>query len=74
MIRTYLLAGILILGCVSQASAATFYVAKGTTTHQCRIVTTKPDGKTMIMIGTVDYKTRSGAVSALKASPECKKK
>jgi len=41
-------------------------------THKCSIVSKKPDGKTLIMLGTEGFKTKSAAESALKGMAECR--
>ena len=42
---------------VTPALAAEFYVAQDPETKKCKIVTEKPDGRTLIMIGTTSYPT-----------------
>jgi hypothetical protein len=51
-------------------AATDYYVAQDAKTHKCSVVTTKPDGKTMMMIGT--YKSQADADAAEKAAKECK--
>ena len=41
---------------------------------RCKIVTEKPDGQTMVMIGTEAYATKEEAKAAKKAAAECLKK
>jgi hypothetical protein len=53
-------------------AAATYYVAQNNSTHKCSIVSKKPDGKTLTMLGTEAFKTKSAAESALKGMTECK--
>jgi hypothetical protein len=68
--RMYLVAGLLVFA-VSPALAAEFYVAQEPATKKCKIVDTKPDGKTMIMIGTSSYATKDEAKAArLKTTAE----
>ena len=55
------------------ALAAEFYIARDPTTQKCKIVETKPDGKTMVMVGTEPYATKEAAKSAKQASAECGK-
>jgi hypothetical protein len=55
------------------ALAAEYYVAQDPTTKKCKIVEEKPDGKSLIMIGTASYPTKDEAKAAKKASAECKK-
>ena len=40
--------------------------------HKCSIVSHKPDGKTLTMLGADGFKTKSEAESALKGMSECK--
>ena len=56
------------------ALAAEFYVALNPETKKCKIVEEKPDGKTMVMIGTGPYATKEEAKAARKAATECPKK
>jgi hypothetical protein len=53
------------------AAAAEFYVAQNPTTKDCDVVEVKPDGQTLIMVGTGPYKTRKEARDAKKAAAEC---
>jgi hypothetical protein len=50
---------------ISPAMAAEFYVAKDATNKKCKIVNTKPDEKTMTMLGTSSYATKDEAKAAL---------
>ena len=75
MIRKYLLTGFVLAAFITPAAAMTdYYVAKGMTTKKCSVVTKKPDGATMMMVGTMAYKTKSDAMKAMKATPDCKAK
>jgi hypothetical protein len=67
--RTYLVTGLLVFA-VSPALAAEFYVALEPGTKYCKIVDTKPDGKTMIMIGASSYATKAEAKAARAATTE----
>ena len=49
--KKYLIAGLLVAGLVTPALAAEYYVAQNTRAHKCSIVSQKPDGKTLIMLG-----------------------
>ena len=56
--------------------AAEYYLAKDPTTQACSITPRKPDGKTLIMLGTSAYATEEEAKAAKKAAKkagECKK-
>ena len=73
MYRKYLLAAALVAAFAAPTFAATsYYVAHDAKTHKCSVATTKPDGKTMMMIGTAAYSTEAAATAAMKAAKECK--
>jgi hypothetical protein len=69
--KKYLIAGLLVAGFVTPALAAEYYVAQNTSTHKCSIVSKKPDGKTLTMLGADGFKTKSEAHSAMKGMTEC---
>jgi hypothetical protein len=52
--------------------ATEYYVAQNNSTHKCSIVSKRPDGKTLTMLGAEGFKTKSAAESALKGMSECK--
>jgi hypothetical protein len=54
------------------AAATEYYVAQDTATKKCSIVTKKPDGKKMMDVGMMMYKTKADAEKAMKASAGCK--
>jgi hypothetical protein len=69
--KKYLIAGLLVAGLVTPAfAAASYYVAQNNSTHKCSIVSKKPDGKTLSMLGTDSFKTKSAAEVALKGMTE----
>jgi hypothetical protein len=70
--KKYVIAGLLIAGMTTPALAAEYYVAQNTSSHKCTIVSHKPDGKSLTMLGSEGFKTRSAAESALKTMSECK--
>jgi hypothetical protein len=70
--KKYVIAGLLIAGMATPALAAEYYVAQNTSSHKCSIVSHKPDGKSLTMLGSGGFKTRSAAESALKGMSECK--
>ena len=73
MYRKYLLAAALVAAFAVPSFAATsYYVAQDAKTHKCSVVTTKPDGTAMMMIGTAAYPTEAAATTAMKAAKECK--
>ena len=49
--KKYVIAGLLVAGLTTTALAAEYYVAQNTTSHKCSIVSHKPDGKTLTMLG-----------------------
>ncbi len=70
--KKYLIAGLLVAGFVTPALAGEYYVAQNNTSHKCSIVAHKPDGKTLSMLGSDGFKTKSAAESAMKGMTECK--
>ena len=54
------------------AAAPAWYVEQSAKTHKCAVTEKKPNGKTEMEVGTVDYKTKSAAETAMKAAAECK--
>jgi hypothetical protein len=70
--KKYVIAGLLIAGMATPALAAEYYVAQNTSSHKCSIVSHKPDGKSLTMLGSEGFKTRSAAENALKGMSEFK--
>jgi len=70
--KKYVIAGLLVAGLTTPALAAQYYVAQNTSSHKCSIVSHKPDGKSLTMLGSDGFKTRSAAENALKGMSECK--
>ena len=70
--KKYVIAGLLLASFVTPALAAEYYVAQNTSSHKCSIVSKKPDGKTLTMLGADGFKSKSEAESALKGMSECK--
>jgi hypothetical protein len=73
MSKRIALAAVLI-AIATPALAEEFYVGQEPETKRCKIVTEKPDGQSMIMIGTESYATKEAAKAAKKAATECLKK
>jgi hypothetical protein len=73
MSKRIALAAVLI-AIATPALAEEFYVGQDPESKRCKIVTEKPDGQTMTMIGTEAYATREEAKAAKKAAAECPKK
>ena len=70
--KKYVVAGLLVADFATPAFAAEYYVAQNNSTEKCSIVSKKPDGKTLTMLGAEGFKTKSAAESALKGMAECK--
>jgi hypothetical protein len=70
--KKYAIAALLIAGLATPALAAEYFVAQNTNSHKCSIVSKKPDGRTLTMVGSEGYKTRAAAESAMKSLSECK--
>ena len=69
--KKYLIAGLLIAGMATPAFAGEYYVAQNSSNHKCSIVSKKPNGKTLTMLGSEGFKTKSEARSALKGMSDC---
>jgi hypothetical protein len=69
--KKYLIAGLLIAGMATPALAGEYYVALHSSSHKCSIVPKKPNGKTLTMLGTEGFKTKSAAHTAMKGMSEC---
>jgi hypothetical protein len=71
--KKYVVTGLLVAGLVTPALAAhQYFVAQNNSTHKCSIVSHKPNGKTLTMLGGDGFKSRSDAQNALKGMGECK--
>ena len=66
-------AALLTLAVTSPAFAAEYYVGKDKATNKCKVVETKPDGQTMVMVGEASYSTKEDAKAAKKKAAECDK-
>jgi hypothetical protein len=73
MYRKTLLSAALLTAFTAPAFAATFYVEQYVADKDCRVVTTKPDGNKVTMVGDASYTTKADAEAALKAAAACKK-
>ncbi len=70
----YVFAAIFVLGTSTASFAAEeLFVAQDPATKDCKTTKKKPDGTSMVMVGTVSYKTNEEAKAAKKAAPECKR-
>jgi hypothetical protein len=63
----------MLISATSAFAATEYYVVHKAAGGACSVVTKKPDGKAMMMVGTAAYKTHAAAEAALKAAAECKK-
>jgi hypothetical protein len=70
--QKYLIAGLLVAGMATPALAAQYFVAQSATTHKCSVTSKKPDGKSMMAVGTDTYKSKPDAMKAMKGMAECK--
>jgi hypothetical protein len=66
----YIVCG-LIFVLITPASATSFFLAFDTTSDQCRIMVTEPDGQVMRKIGSDQYASYRDAQTAMQAMPEC---
>ena len=69
--KSVLIAGLLAAVLVTPALAAQYYVAQNNSTHKCSIVSHKPNGTKLILLGSDGFKTKSEARDAMKAMSEC---
>ena len=70
--KKYAIADLLIAGLATPALDAEFYVAQSTSNHKCSIVSKRPDGKALTMVGSDGYKTKAAAEAAMKSLSECR--
>jgi hypothetical protein len=52
-------------------AAEQFYVALDTSTKQCHVMNSRPDGATQKMVGSGAYKSEADAESAIQKLSEC---
>lgn len=73
MYRRILWTGLLVASFATSALAdREFYIAQGATGKKCVVTPNKPDGKSLIAVGAVAYKTKADAEKVLSTAPECK--
>lgn len=72
MLSKIILASVALVILSGPAFSAEYYVAQNASDKKCSVTETKPDGTTMIMIGTAAYATQEEADAAMKAAAECK--
>jgi hypothetical protein len=52
-------------------AATHFYVAKSSSSNKCEIVTAKPNGKSLTMVGKYFYKSKTDATHAMHRYKSC---
>ncbi len=72
MLNKVMFASVALVMVSGPAFSAEYYVAQNASDKKCSVTETKPDGTTMIMIGTAAYATQEEADAAMKAAAECK--
>lgn len=70
----YVVVAAVLIAVATPALAAEYYVVQDPSTQKCKIIGSKPDGQTMVMIGTAAYETKEEAKAAKQAAAECEKK
>ena len=70
--KTALIAGLLAAVLATPALAAQYYVAQNHSTHKCSIVSHKPNGTKLTLLGSDGFKTKSEARDAMRGMSECK--
>lgn len=70
----YFVVAAVLIAIATPALAAEFYLVKDPTTQKCSVVPQKPDGKTLVMVGTETYATKEEGKAAKKDAAECQKK
>ncbi|HKD48998.1 MAG TPA: hypothetical protein VKB67_15025 [Rhizomicrobium sp.] len=53
------------------ASAKTYYVVQDSRTKHCKVSARKPQGSSMIQVGSDTYTTAADAKTAMKAASDC---
>ncbi len=67
-----LLVAVLATPALAAAQYAQYYVAQNNSTHKCSVVSHKPDGIKLTLLGSGGFKSKSQARDALKGMSECK--
>jgi hypothetical protein len=69
---TPLLAGFILIGLASPASARNYYVVQNTKTLKCSVLPKKPKGKTVVIVsGTTAYKRKRTRLCTLRRPATC---
>jgi hypothetical protein len=68
----FALAAVLVAGTSAPAlAAAEYYVALDTSTNRCRVMSERPDGMKLKLVGSGAYETMAQAQNAIQALTEC---
>ena len=70
--RTVIALATLSLFSLPAFAATEYWVAKSASTHKCEVVSSKPDGKSLIEVGKVGHRSKQAAEKALKAAAACR--
>jgi hypothetical protein len=69
--RKYAIAAALVFALATPAFAAQFYVGLDAATKECQVLSARPDGTTMKMVGSGAYKSQAEAEQAIQNLSEC---
>ena len=69
----YPLAAALVLTMATPSVAATYYVAQSSKTKHCLVTSRKPNGTSMMQVGTETYNSKADARTAMKSASDCMK-
>ena len=69
----YVVVAVMLTAFATPALAEEWYVMQDPTTKKCDKTRKKPDGQSLVMVGTGSYATEDEAKAAIQAAPECKK-
>lgn len=63
----------LVLALTAPSFAATYYVAQSSKTKHCLVTSRKPNGTTMMQVGSDTYTSKADARTAMKSASDCSK-
>ncbi|HWF64752.1 MAG TPA: hypothetical protein VN685_09085 [Rhizomicrobium sp.] len=72
-LSAYPLAAALVLAVATPSIAATYYVAQSSKTKHCLVTSRKPNGTTMMRVGSDTYASKADARTAMKSASDCSK-
>lgn len=72
-IHIYPLVTGLVLATAAPSFAATYYVAQSSKTKHCLVTSRKPNGTTMMQVGSDTYTSKADARTAMKSASDCSK-